>query len=463
MTSQKRPTRNKYVRFTSNVLRSGGIINDAFCFLVAYLLTVIVYRAWYGYYYDVRLHSTAVIVMAINFFLIRISRDAYSAFRGQGDDLGSGTFLDFLVALTLTGFTILQFGVIDDLPRRFAFIFIGICFGLLIFTRLAFRRIVWLSMRRGIIGQRVAIYGADREVTSRLLELLEIERLPHINIIGFADDRKTRVETGMIGRFPYLGGFEELLELARRGMLDQLIVALPLVTYAFMSVGDVVIGYPEATRLISPFAMGIGLVVYFLCPAAPPWLTADKAPQQDIYRVMANVGRTLNSSLYDRTYSVLGDPNAVAAMPSLHQAITFMLFLFALHYGRKLATIALVYSLMMGFALVYTGEHYVIDALVGCAIATYAYLFTGRWLNHTWARCRCSLAIGPGMSGSPPSACSSFHRRSAISRLCWASATILAASRRRTQSPSIVCWHTIIIHMSLYVRVMGLPCESLIS
>jgi Undecaprenyl-phosphate glucose phosphotransferase len=229
MSNGKPQHRNKYVRFTSNVLRSGGIINDAICFLAAYLLTVLVYKAWYGYYYDVRLHSTAVIVMAINFFLIRISRDAYSAFRGQGDDLGSGTFIDFLVAVTLTGFTVLQFGEIGDLSRRFTLIFLTICFVLLIFTRLAFRRIVWISMRQGIIGQRVAIYGADRDVTSRLLELLEIERLPHINIIGFADDRKTRVETGMIGRFPYLGGFEELLELARRGMLDQLIVALPLV------------------------------------------------------------------------------------------------------------------------------------------------------------------------------------------------------------------------------------------
>jgi len=229
MINSKRPNRNKYVRFTSNVLRSGGIINDAICFVASYLLTVLIYTGWFGYFYDARLHSTAVIVMAINFFLIRISRDAYSAFRGQGDDLGSGTFLDFLVALTLTGFTILQFGEIDDLSRRFALIFIGICFSLLIFSRLAFRRMVWIGMRQGVIGQRVAIYGADREVTSRLLELLEIERLPHINIIGFADDRKTRVETGMIGRFPYLGGFEELLELARRGMLDQLIVALPLV------------------------------------------------------------------------------------------------------------------------------------------------------------------------------------------------------------------------------------------
>ena len=229
MTSSLRPVRNKYVRFTSNVLRSGGILNDAFCFLLSYLLTVFVYRMWLGYYYDVRLHATVVIVTAINFFLIRISRDAYSAFRGQGDDLGSGTFLDFLVAITLTGFTLIQFNETADLSQRFILIFIAICFAMLIFTRLMFRRFVWISMRHGIIGQRVAIYGADREITSRLLELLEIERLPHINIIGFADDRKTRVETGMIGRFPYLGGFEEMLELARRGMLDQIIVALPMV------------------------------------------------------------------------------------------------------------------------------------------------------------------------------------------------------------------------------------------
>ena len=224
-----RPVRNKYVRFTSNVLRSGGILNDAICFFVAYLLTVLIYTWWLGYFYEGRLHATVVVIMAINFFLIRISRDAYSALRGQGDDLGSGTFLDFLVALTLTGFIVIQFGEGGGLSLRFALIFTVTCLTLLILSRLLFRRLVRISMHHGIIGQRVAIYGADREVTSRLLELLEIEHLPHINIIGFADDRRSRVETGMIGRFPYLGGFDEMLGLARRGMLDQVIVALPLV------------------------------------------------------------------------------------------------------------------------------------------------------------------------------------------------------------------------------------------
>jgi membrane-associated phospholipid phosphatase len=60
-----------------------------------------------------------------------------------------------------------------------------------------------------------------------------------------------------------------------------------------------------------------------------------------------------------------------------------MLFLFARHYGRKIGLLALAYSLLMVFSLVYTGEHYVLDTLVGAAIATYAYLITGRWLQVT--------------------------------------------------------------------------------
>ena len=129
--------------------------------------------------------------------------------------------------------------------------------------------------------------------------------------------------------------------------------------------------------------LGVGLVIYFLSPAAPPWLTADRAPQQDIYRVMANVARSINSSFYDRTYSALGDPNPVAAMPSLHAAITFLVFLFALNYGWKIATAGFVYAMAMMFALVYSGEHYVIDTIVGSAIALYAYVYSGRWLNVT--------------------------------------------------------------------------------
>jgi membrane-associated phospholipid phosphatase len=158
--------------------------------------------------------------------------------------------------------------------------------------------------------------------------------------------------------------------------------------------------------LATMITLFVGLLVYFLSPAAPPWLTADAAPQTDIFRVMVSVGRSINSSLFDRTYGVLGDPNPVAAMPSLHEAITFMLFWFARHHSRWLATLAFLYALAMAFALVYTGEHYVLDVLVGSAIATYAYFFAGRWLNVTAPIFggQSALLVGPAdvHDGMPP-------------------------------------------------------------
>lgn len=135
--------------------------------------------------------------------------------------------------------------------------------------------------------------------------------------------------------------------------------------------------YLVATVLL----LGVGLLVYFLSPAAPPWLTSDTAPQPDTYRVMANVGREINSSLYDRTNSVVGDSNPVAAMPSMHQAITFLVAIFAMRAGGWLRIAGILYAIAMGFSLVYTGEHYVIDVLIGSALATYAYFIAGHWLT----------------------------------------------------------------------------------
>lgn len=138
-----------------------------------------------------------------------------------------------------------------------------------------------------------------------------------------------------------------------------------------------------ATMLI---LLGVGLAIYFIAPAAPPWLTADRAPQDDIYRVMANVGKQIHAGLYERTYSALGDPNPVAAMPSMHQGVTVGACLFVLHSRRRwLRWGAFLYCVAMAYTLVYTGEHYVIDALVGTGIAIYAYVAAGRWMG----------AIGP--------------------------------------------------------------------
>jgi membrane-associated phospholipid phosphatase len=85
---------------------------------------------------------------------------------------------------------------------------------------------------------------------------------------------------------------------------------------------------------------------------------------QDTLAVLG--GETLNSAVEKgAAYS-----NPVAAMPSLHAAIPMMLLLF---FWRELQirgrALLAVYAGLMAVTLVYTGEHYVIDVLLGWTYA----------------------------------------------------------------------------------------------
>jgi membrane-associated phospholipid phosphatase len=68
-------------------------------------------------------------------------------------------------------------------------------------------------------------------------------------------------------------------------------------------------------------------------------------------------------------------------MPSIHFAVTFMLFWVAMDYGRRWRIAAAIYSLSMAMALIYMGEHYVVDILAGAAITSIGWLAAGRWIS----------------------------------------------------------------------------------
>lgn len=216
---------NGHIRFTSNVLRSLGIVNDIACFLCAYVLAMVAYDLTIGYYYDARLHRTGAIILCINYFLIRISRDGYAVVKGQGEDVGGSSLADFLLASGLTTLVILQLEMMGEFSRGFALYFIGFSMIALFLSRIVFRRMISRLMDKGVVGQRVAIYADSAKGADKVAKLLELERLPHLRIIGYADDRRQiRPEERDLA---YLGGFDALLQLARTGQLDQVILALP--------------------------------------------------------------------------------------------------------------------------------------------------------------------------------------------------------------------------------------------
>ena len=62
-------------------------------------------------------------------------------------------------------------------------------------------------------------------------------------------------------------------------------------------------------------------------------------------------------------------------MPSLHAGYALLISLFLCRFVSWRWRIALAaYPLLMGFALVYLGEHYVFDVLLGWAYALLAFL-----------------------------------------------------------------------------------------
>jgi hypothetical protein len=66
-------------------------------------------------------------------------------------------------------------------------------------------------------------------------------------------------------------------------------------------------------------------------------------------------------------YDVLAG-NPLAAMPSLHFATSVMAAHQLRRAGAVPGTLGWAYALTLGFALVYLGEHYVVDLLAGLAL-----------------------------------------------------------------------------------------------
>jgi len=133
----------------------------------------------------------------------------------------------------------------------------------------------------------------------------------------------------------------------------------------------------------------LGLGLYFLVPSNPPWMAPESVNSPGaptVLRIMEPIGRRLGGGLYQAGYNVVGESNPIAAMPSIHFAITFLLVCMAWDQDRLWRLLAWVYTISMGLALVYLGEHYVVDIVVGGAITAYSWHAAGNWLARLGSR-----------------------------------------------------------------------------
>ena len=125
--------------------------------------------------------------------------------------------------------------------------------------------------------------------------------------------------------------------------------------------------YPRSATLIAA-CFDLGCVVYWAVPTAPPWWAAANGHMPPVRRIMAETGERFWRRLWRPLYHSL-EGNPFAAMPSLHFGTSVMAARVLSGVGRAPGALAWSYAIMLGFGLVYLGEHYLIDLIAGFALA----------------------------------------------------------------------------------------------
>lgn len=118
----------------------------------------------------------------------------------------------------------------------------------------------------------------------------------------------------------------------------------------------------------------MAFLTYWLYPAQPPWLAAQLGEIPPVAKIVPTVWGHLGVPVAENLFETgNGLVNLVAAMPSLHAAYPAMLLCFFWRDGIWWRLVLGAYTLAMGFTLVYGGEHFVADILVGWLYAGTAF------------------------------------------------------------------------------------------
>ncbi|WP_168929496.1 phosphatase PAP2 family protein [Nocardioides sp. GY 10113] len=181
-------------------------------------------------------------------------------------------------------------------------------------------------------------------------------------------------------------------------------VALTTVYNTHFFAALVVAGYlwkrdrPEWIRYMRRYlsVITVGVTIYVLYPMAPPWMASrDGYLTDDIARITGRGWFDLSTGGGGAHQRVSAVGNQVAAMPSLHAALSILV---AWYVVTRLTGgwrwLLLLYPVAMSFMLVYYAEHYVVDVIAGALLVALVMAFWAAWE----ARRGAPEAVG---SGSP--------------------------------------------------------------
>ena len=130
----------------------------------------------------------------------------------------------------------------------------------------------------------------------------------------------------------------------------------------------------------------MALLTYWLYPAKPPWMVGQEGLTDHVSRIVHGVWKHVGVERAARVYEpskISGSTysNEVAALPSLHGGFPMFIFMMLRGVRPWLTALLGLYVVAMGATLVYAGEHFVFDILMGWAYAIAAALLV-TWIFH---------------------------------------------------------------------------------
>ncbi|WP_294198360.1 undecaprenyl-phosphate glucose phosphotransferase [uncultured Sphingomonas sp.] len=228
-TGQARVTATRTVqgrRFTSNVIPSLVFTVDLLCLVVSVPVAVILYTLVFRQEVVPGVHTAAGFIAAIAFFLIRQSRGVYSQSFSVLQSGDTAVAVDYLMSALLSSAVVWQFGLVDEFSRGLTLAYVGSVTTTLFVSRFVLRAALRRLADSGRIRQRVVLYGADKDTVERTCRMLDLQALPQLLLVGIADDYSRSETRDPVGNLPFIGGFPELLAMAREGQVDQVLIAL---------------------------------------------------------------------------------------------------------------------------------------------------------------------------------------------------------------------------------------------
>lgn len=137
----------------------------------------------------------------------------------------------------------------EDFSRSWTLIWFASAAACLVVVRAAGTTWLRRMRRRGILNQRVVVFGSGPS-GARLTNYIRSNSSLMIDLLGYCDDRAAVRDSEAIPELPYLGSLDSLVESIKLGEVDQVIIALPSISEARLR--EIVSGLamlPVLTRL----------------------------------------------------------------------------------------------------------------------------------------------------------------------------------------------------------------------